>query len=95
MSEAAESKSETILEQFSLRRLYPRHRLWHEDEGLPRPACAVVPSCCEFAVGIVSERSEGRICSVDDCYCSPSIFKNPIVYLACEIRLEKLKEQAK
>jgi hypothetical protein len=75
--------------------------------GRPCPASAVnpvlyafdsafpLPDCCEYAVGIVSERSEGRLCKVDGCYCSPTIFKVPKVFQNCETRSGQLaKEQS-
>jgi hypothetical protein len=94
---------ESVLEWWQRSRRF----LNHAAAGRPRPACLVnpvlitfdsafsLPDSCEFAIGIVSERSEGRICKVDGCYCSPTIFKDPKVFQNCETRSGQLaKEQS-
>jgi hypothetical protein len=98
---------ECIADQFGLRRLYPRGRLFSGagdcDSG--RMACEDQPSlsetedsakpeigACEFAVGIIFAGSENRTC-LTGCFCPATVFKDPKVYPGCDIRKEKLAEQ--
>jgi hypothetical protein len=97
-------QSETVLDQFGPRRLYPRNRLF--SGAGQRAACAVhpaarsspyksneaapLPDCCEFATGIIFEGSENRTCSVTGCFCPAAVFKDPAVYPSCDARKEKL-----
>jgi hypothetical protein len=96
---------ECVADQFGLRRLYPRDRLF-SGQG-QRAACAVHPSarrspyaadvaeplpgCCEFATGIIFEGSESRTCSITDwSFCSAKFFKDSHSFEKCSARKEKL-----
>ena len=45
---------------------------------------------CEFATGVITAACLGRNCSVHKCYCPPSVFKDPKVFVDCSTRKEKL-----
>ena len=96
-----EEKVETVLDQFGLRRLYPKDRMF-SGQG-QRAACAVrpvvyssrdvaepLPGCCEFATGLIMDGIEARTCSVTTCFCPPAVFKDPKVSDGCSTRKEKL-----
>jgi hypothetical protein len=57
---------------------------------VPEPKITAAPPLCEFAVGRVSERSEGRNCIVDGQYCSPLIFRDSALISACEVHQAQL-----
>jgi hypothetical protein len=97
---------ETVVDQFGLRRLYPRSRLF---AGYDRAAaCAVQPSarhssygvewgeaaprCCMFATGVIAEGLEGRACSLNGCFCPSQVYKDCKVFQNCTCRTQE-KEQ--
>ena len=51
---------------------------------------APLPDCCEFASGVITAACLGRNCSVHGCYCPPSVFRDPKVFVDCSTRKEKL-----
>ncbi len=92
---AASEGTESVLDWWKKQR--------HQATGRPVARCAVVPfavdssveapAVCDFATGKVSAHSLGRFCSVDGCYCSPAIFKDPKVFQDCENRCAQLAKE--
>ncbi len=102
--ESGSEERKTVLEEFSLKRLFPRDRLFTGagQSVAVQARCAVKPSvyrtehvealagCCEFGTGIVYAGCEGRTCSVTGCFCEPGVFRVAVVFEGCTIRREKL-----
>jgi hypothetical protein len=102
----SDEKDQTVLDQFSLKRLYGRDRLFSGPGK--RAACAVQPSpnssasavvsvppgagCCEFVGASVNTGGDGCLCC-DGTFCPKRIFGDAKVFCTCPTRLEKLKEQ--
>ncbi len=103
-----DDKAMTVLDQFSLRRLYPRGRLFNEVRQ--RPTCAeqhdtfqvslkidwadAPPGCCMFATGLITADAVGRVCELTGCFCPPDVFKDPKVFQMCSSRAgEQEKER--
>jgi hypothetical protein len=107
MSDDKES-FECLLDQFSLKRLYPKDRLFKgsgsvSDGSYRKPAnqnfspkpeepIELESDICEFAVGKCFGGSENRVC-VCGSFCPAKVFKVPKSFLECSTRIEKLKEQ--
>jgi hypothetical protein len=100
---------ECVADEFGLKRLYPRSRLFTGSGTIVRDkshrTCAVQPSSLQTEKSAkpeieACEFAVGLIVAgsenricVCGCFCEATIFKNSKVYAGCDIRKEKLAEQ--